>query len=106
MSISKSENLKLRLGNLFLAVIFSVVPTAMTIGFLGVHGYLLCRNLEQRFEVSQKVQVNELCLESNQEAYYSYIIWIWMFITIPTWRWFYIWHYKRVIENTNTNRSL
>ena len=96
MSISRDKDLRLKLGNLFLAIVFSVVPTSMTIGFLGVHGYILCRSLENSIEDSKKLGVLELCDQSNIEANYSYIIWIWLFTTIPTWRWFYISHYRRV----------
>ena len=96
MTISRSEDLKLKLGNLFLASMFSIVPTAMTVGFLGVHGYLLCRSLDMRLEKIETVEVKELCMKSNLEANYRYIIWIWIFTMIPTWRWFYIGHYKRV----------
>ena len=96
MSISRDKDLRLKLGNLFLAIVFSVVPTSMTIGFLGVHGYILCRSLENRIEDSKKLGVLELCDQSNIEANYSYILWVWLFTTIPTWRWFYISHYRRV----------
>ena len=102
MAVSHSQELKLRLGNFFLAAMFSIVPTAMTIGFLGTHGYLLCRRLDQRIELNQPAQLKEICIKSNLDANYSYIIWIWMFITIPTWRWFYIWHYKRVKTHTHS----
>ena len=96
MSIPKDLNLRLKLGNLVLAALFSIVPTSMTIGFLGVHGYLLCRNLESRLEQSQKLGVTELCNTSNLDANYEYIVWVWLFTMIPTWRWFYIGHYRRV----------
>ena len=99
MSISQAQDLRLRFGNLFLAAIVSVVPTLMTISFLGVHGYILCKNLDNRLEAVNKLPVKELCAESNLEANYKYLIWIWMFITIPTWRWFYIGHYKRVKQH-------
>ena len=108
MNLSKSAELRLKVGNLFLAAIFSLVPTAMTIGFLGVHGYILCRGLDQRLEEVVKTDkakdgllFKQICLETNLEANYRYLIWIWIFITLPTWRWFYIWHYKRVIEGSH-----
>ena len=96
MTISKDKDLKLKLGNLFLAILFAIVPTSMTIGFLGVHGYILCRNLDTRIEDSTKLRVGELCDQSNIDANYDYIIWTWLFTTIPTWRWFYISHYRRI----------
>ena len=99
MAISKDLDLKLKLGNLVLAALFSIVPTAMTIGFLGVHGYILCRTLETRLEKSEELGILELCDHSNFEANYDYLIWIWLFITVPTWRWFYIGHYRRVSKS-------
>ena len=96
MNIPNDLDLKLKLGNLFLAGLFSLVPTAMTIGFLGVHGHILCRNLDARLEKLDKLVVKELCVESNIEANFDYIIWIWLFTMIPTWRWFYVGHYRRV----------
>ena len=96
MSISKDIDLRLKIGNLFLAAIFSIVPTSMTIGFLGVHGHLLCRDLDTRLPNLDKIAIRELCNKSNIEANYDYIVWIWLITMIPTWRWFYIGHYRRV----------
>ena len=96
MTISKDKDLRLKVGNLVLALLFAIVPTTMTIGFLGVHGYILCQNLDERIEISIKTNVKELCNQSNIDANYDYIIWTWLFTTIPTWRWFYISHYKRL----------
>ena len=103
MTLSKDKNLKLKVGNLFLAILFAIVPTSMTIGFLGVHGYILCRNLDPRIEPKMKLKVRELCDKSNMEANYDYIIWTWLFTTIPTWRWFYISHYRRIKQKSGTN---
>ena len=99
MSVSNGLNLRLKLGNLGLAALFALVPTAMTIAFLCVHGYIVCRTLETRLEQSYKLGVTELCNRSNIETNYDYIIWVWLFTMIPTWRWFYISHYNRVIRN-------
>ena len=96
MSIPRDLDLRLKCGNLFLAAFVSLVPTAMTIGFLGVHGYILCRTLDRRLDVAQKIQTRELCDESNLSANFDYVVWIWLFILMPTWRWFYIGHLKRV----------
>ncbi len=96
MTIPKRQDQRLKLGNFFLASIFSLVPTAMTIGFLGVHGYILCRTLDQRIEQSKDLGIKELCNRSNIDTNYDYIFWIWLFTMIPTWRWFYIGHYKKV----------
>ncbi len=96
MSISKGEDLQLKIGNFFLAAVLSAVPTVMTIGFLGVHGLIVCKNLEKRIDNSNSSEVNVLCEKSNLESSYSYIVWIWLFIMLPTWRWFYIGHYRRV----------
>ena len=31
----------------------------------------------------------------------DYVIWIWLIITIPTWRWFYLGHIKRINNKVN-----
>ena len=96
MIISSRQDVKLKIGNLFLASIFAIVPTSMTIAFLTVHGYLLCRSMDTRIEKIEGSRLNEICIQSNYEVNYNYIIWIWLFTTIPTWRWFYIGHYKKI----------
>ena len=101
MPITKERDLRLKVGNLFLALLFAIVPTSMTIGFLGVHGYILCRNLDSRLEKSIKSTVTELCDKSNIGSNYDYIIWTWLFTTLPTWRWFYISHYRRIKRNSS-----
>ena len=101
MPITKERDLRLKVGNLFLALLFAIVPTSMTIGFLGVHGYILCRNLDSRLEKNIKSTVTELCDQSNIESNYDYIIWTWLFTTLPTWRWFYISHYRRTKRNSS-----
>ena len=101
MPITKERDLRLKVGNLFLALLFAIVPTSMTIGFLGVHGYILCRDLDSRLEKSIKSTVTELCDQSNIESNYDYIIWTWLFTTLPTWRWFYISHYRRIKRNSS-----
>tara|TARA_B100000029_G_scaffold514402_1_gene617073 strand:- start:1627 stop:1941 length:315 start_codon:yes stop_codon:yes gene_type:complete len=104
MRISQDLDLRLKLGNLVLAAIFSIVPTSMTIGFLAVHGHLLCRSLDSRLEQKERLVVSNLCKQSNIEANYNYILWVWIFTMIPTWRWFYIGHYRR-IANTSSKDS-
>ena len=99
MGISKNLDFRLKLGNLFLALLFSIVPTSMTIGFLATHGYLLCRDLDLRLEKIEETSISELCDRSNLDVNFNYILWVWLFITIPTWRWFYIGHYRRVSKN-------
>ena len=100
MTISKKDDIKLKLGNFCLAAILSIVPTAMTMGFLGVHGIIVCRSLEERIV---KVKVLDSCEQANFDVMQKYIIWIWLFITIPTWRWFYIGHYRRLQNKKITN---
>ena len=101
MSITKRENLRLKLGNLVLAILLSTVPTAMTIGFLNVHGLIVCNGIKTRVDQEDKTLINGICVNSNNQATISYIIWIWLFITIPTWRWFYVGHVRRVERDSN-----
>ena len=103
MLISKKEDLNLKLGNLLLSAILSAVPTAMTIGFLSVHGTIVCNDLESRLNNPKTELISETCYISNLESSYKYILWIWLFITITTWRWFYIGHARRVRSNRGKN---
>ena len=96
MRITKRDNLRLKLGNLFLAFLLSSVPTGMTIGFLNVHGLIVCNSIKTRIDPENSTSINSLCINSNNQATIAYIIWIWLFITIPTWRWFYVGHLRRV----------
>ena len=99
MDIAKPLDLRLKLGNLCLAAILSLVPTTMTIGFLGIHGMLLCRDLEKSFADVKTLESFQLnCKTSNYKTSLSYLIWVWLFVMIPTWRWFYIGHYRRVVK--------
>ncbi len=104
MALSKREDLRLKVGNLMLAVVFSIVPTAMTIAFLSVHGLVLCRDLSQRLDENQRSPVKQLCQKSNFDSNLNYVIWIWLFTMLPTWRWFYVGHYKR-LSNTKLNKD-
>ena len=99
MTISNRDDLKLKLGNLVLAAFLSIVPTTMTIGLLGAHGMIVCRDLSNRIE---NVQTLESCDQSNRDLLTKYTIWIWLIITFPTWRWFYIGHYRRIQNKKNT----
>ena len=102
MKISKGLDLRLKLGNLFLASFLSLVPTSMTIGFLGIHGMLLCKDLEKSIIEDRKVETLILqCQESNYRISLNYLVWVWLFVMLPTWRWFYIGHYRRVIKNNS-----
>ncbi len=102
MGITKSQDLKLKIGNFTLAAIFALVPTAMTIAFLTVHGMILCRTLEDNVEKLElnlnNREIKDMCKKSNFDTNYYYVIWVWLFTMIPTWRWFYIGHYRREIE--------
>ncbi len=90
MEISQKEDLKLRLGNLFLAIWLSTVPTVITYGVFGLHGLNVCRGLNSKIEMINKNEVKEICEKSAWETTSSYIFLIGFFITLPTWYWFYI----------------
>ena len=95
---SKREDFVLKCGNLVLALLLSTVPVGITIAILGAHGTLLCRRLEQRIDQTliKKYDLRERCQSANIDELYKYVLWIWIFITIPTWRWFYVGHVRRV----------
>ena len=103
MTISRKDDFKLKVGNLFLAAFLSVVPAFMTLGFLKVHGMILCDELSKNIANNQRIEIVENCDKSNMESIYKYSLWIWLFITIPTWRWFYIWHYKRIQKKSSSS---
>ena len=46
----KLKPITLKLGNLLIAISMATVPTAMTIGFLLSHGYIVCRKLDYNFK--------------------------------------------------------
>ena len=88
--MSKKDDLKLKVGNLILAIFLSVVPTAITYASLGVHGQYICNNLSTKLEGKEKDSIKELCKASSWETTKSYIVLIGFFITLPTWLWFYL----------------
>lgn len=96
MATVKFDDLGLKLGNLVLAITLSTVPTVMTITFLGSHGFLLCRSLTSQVEKQISPVTKTTCFENNKTLIYRYTLFIWLFISIPTWRWFYINHARRI----------
>ena len=103
MVLSRRQDLRLKLGNLSLAIVFSTVPTAMTIAFLTVHGFVLCRHLSDRLDLTHRPLVKELCYKSNFDSNSNYVLWIWLFTMLPTWRWFYVGHYRRVAHKNQNS---
>ena len=99
MSISSREYVRLNIGNLALAALLSLVPTAMTLGFLGIHGMILCNSSSELRETNVNKVKNKSCNDVNKNLLTLYFVWIWIFITIPTWRWFYIWHLQKKQHN-------
>ena len=90
MVISRDEDLRLKLGNLLIAILLSTVPTAMTIGAFSLHGKFVCRNLHKKTEPIEQLSISKLCNQAARETSESYILWIGLFITLPTWAWFYL----------------
>ncbi len=95
---SGTKYLILNLGNLFLALILCIVPTIITIGIFRVYGIHSCGELSQQIALADQTNIRELCTESSVKVANSYFIWIWLIVTLPTWRWFYSGHLKRVIK--------
>mgnify|MGYP001494048801 CR=1 FL=1 len=96
MDQQNRKDLKLRLGNLILAIFLATVPTAITYGTLSIHGLNICRNLSSK--LSPKTEIKEKCDASSWETTKSYIILIGFFITLPTWMWFYLSMKKKEIN--------
>tara|TARA_B100000579_G_scaffold419556_1_gene418278 strand:- start:2132 stop:2434 length:303 start_codon:yes stop_codon:yes gene_type:complete len=88
MDQQKRQDLKLRLGNLILAIFLATVPTAITYGTLSIHGLNICRSLSSKIIDSERIK--ESCDESAWDTTKSYIFLIGFFITLPTWMWFYL----------------
>ena len=74
MSISNNLDIRLKIGNLLLAILLSTVPTAMTIGFLRINGLLICNNLRSSIIVDNKTKIIEKCYNSNKQISYEYLI--------------------------------
>ena len=90
MSFSRNEDLKLRIGNLILAIWLATVPTAITYGTLSLHGLNICRSVSQNTEIRNPTKIKEICDESAWSTTRNYIFLIGFFITLPTWLWIYL----------------
>ncbi len=88
--ISKNENLRLKIGNLILAIWLSTIPTGITYGTLGLNGLNVCRSLDSSMKGEYKELIKRSCDEAAWSAPKSYIFLIGFFITLPTWLWFYL----------------
>ncbi len=104
MLLSTKEERNLKFGNLLLAAIFSVVPTAMTITFLLIHGTILCRTIDYSTPAINKSDFLQSCQVSNVDVNKNYIVFIWLIILLPTWRWFYLGHLARVTKDKRSNK--
>tara|TARA_B100000700_G_scaffold314442_1_gene401029 strand:+ start:648 stop:950 length:303 start_codon:yes stop_codon:yes gene_type:complete len=96
---SKSD-LKLKLGNLLIAVSLATVPTAITYGTLGIHGLSVCNTARNKIETGNQQNYKRICDEAVWETTTRYIFLIGFFITLPTWYWFYL-CMKRKNNNSN-----
>ena len=96
MDLQKTKDLKLRLGNLLLAIFLSTVPTAITYGTLSIHGLNICRNLSNKLIESSTIK--KTCDDAAWDTTRSYIFLIGFFITLPTWMWFYLSVKKKEIK--------
>ncbi len=105
MKFEKKNDLNLKVGNLALAVILSTVPTVMTILFLNIHGLFICNTLESNLKGKEKLTTIEFCHSANTKLSYSYLVWIWLFISIPTWAWFYLNHQRKLEQASRINKK-
>ena len=96
MQISKQLDYQLKLGNLILAIALSTVPTAITIFIFTIYGFNLCNQLVERKYITMDYPVKEVCLQNSLDLSKEYLLLIWLFISLPTWRWFYISHLARI----------
>ena len=56
MSISRKDDINLKIGNLIIAIWLSTVPTAMTVGLLWAHGLNVCRVFGTIYDSPTKVE--------------------------------------------------
>ncbi len=110
MNLTSDQDRNLKVGNFFLAALFSVVPATMTIAFLWVHGLILCKSIRSEPTSYQSSPAEVICIEENTNLSLQYAVWIWLIILIPTWRWFYIGHYRKksmalISSKTNTSSN-
>ena len=95
--MKNSNTLKLKLGNLALAGFLSLFPTAITIFIFYLYGLNVCHNLNKEYVILNPSNTtnSSLCSETVKDLNSKYVLLIWLFITIPTWGWFYLNHSKR-----------
>ena len=98
MGNSKQQLLKLKIGNLILAICLATVPTFITYGVLSVHGLNVCKNLNSNITLNNQLEIQEKCYESAWITTKSYIFLIGFFITLPTWMWIYLSMRKKVFS--------
>ena len=96
MEITKRLDFRLKLGNFALALILCTVPTAITLATFTLFGIRICNELVERKYVSIDYPVKEVCIQTSIDTSTDYMILIWLFITLPTWRWFYLGHINRL----------
>ncbi len=91
MSISPKQDLKLKIGNLFLAIWLATVPTAISYGVFSLHGLNVCSELSsQLHQHDDRSLIKATCDKAAWETTSDYIFLIGFFITLPTWLWFYL----------------
>ncbi len=90
MNKKVNQDLRLKIGNLLLAIWLSTVPTVITFGVFSLHGLNICRNLTNKTQKELVLEVKGNCEKATFETTKSYIFLIGFFITLPTWMWFYL----------------
>ena len=77
----------LKFGNLILAGILSLVPTAITISTFYLYGLNICSSLEDKYKDKYpNFQSNiSICESTVKDLNYRYLVFIWLIITLPTW---------------------
>ena len=88
--IKTKDSLRLKIGNLILAIWLSTIPTTITYATFGLHGLNVCKELERELQAKNVIEVKNLCDKAAWDTPRNYIFLIGFFITLPTWFWFYL----------------
>ena len=99
MNLFPKSDISLKIGNLAIAGVLSLVPVTITLAVFYIYGLNICNYLAKSNLLINKNDSILVCNSKIIDLNYRYIIFIWLFITLPTWGWFYLNHARRLNKN-------